>query len=137
MAGVPPGSALETAISLTNLTALTRTAPASEQQGCDPSVTVSSSGAGVALSRYVITAPVTVPAGAPAPLRLASPAREALRASATRASRPGTRLSRRPSSPGTAILLDPAGALYAAIGAGNLRPYVQGQDDRGGAALSN
>ena len=40
--GVPPGSALETAIGLTNLTALTRTAPASEQQGCDPSVTVSS-----------------------------------------------------------------------------------------------
>ena len=27
--------------------------------------------------------------------------------------------------------------LYQAIGAGNLRPYVQGQDDRGGAALSN
>ena len=42
MVGVPPGSALETAIGLTNLTALTRTAPASEQQGCDPSVTVSS-----------------------------------------------------------------------------------------------
>ena len=39
--GVPPGSALETAIGLTNLTALTRTAPASEQQGCDPPVTVS------------------------------------------------------------------------------------------------
>jgi uncharacterized protein involved in tellurium resistance len=28
-------------------------------------------------------------------------------------------------------------ALYQAIGSGNLRPYVQGQDDRGGAALSN
>lgn len=42
MFDVPPGSALETAIGLTNLTALTRTAPASEQQGCDPSVTVSS-----------------------------------------------------------------------------------------------
>jgi hypothetical protein len=66
MAGVPPGSALETAISLTNLTALTRTAPASERQGCDPPVTVSSSGAGVALSGYVITAPVIVPAGTPA-----------------------------------------------------------------------
>ena len=35
------------------------------------------------------------------------------------------------------IELDPAGALYAAIGAGNLRAYVQGRDDRGGAALSN
>ena len=37
---------------------------------------------------------------------------------------------------GTAIALDPAGALYAAL-SGNLRAYVQGQDDRGGAALSN
>jgi hypothetical protein len=27
--------------------------------------------------------------------------------------------------------------LYQAITAANLRPYVQGQDDRGGAALSN
>jgi hypothetical protein len=27
--------------------------------------------------------------------------------------------------------------LYQAIGAANLRAYVQGQDDRGGAALSN
>src|SRR5258708_4678201 len=27
--------------------------------------------------------------------------------------------------------------LYQAIGAAQLRPYVQGQDDRGGAALSN
>jgi hypothetical protein len=27
--------------------------------------------------------------------------------------------------------------LYQAIGAGNLRAWVQGQDDRGGAALSN
>ena len=27
--------------------------------------------------------------------------------------------------------------LYQAIGAGNLRAYVQGQDDQGGAALEN
>ena len=40
---------------------------------------------------------------------------------------------------GTTIMLDPAPAngLYAAIGAGNLRPYVQGQDDAGHAALAN
>jgi len=38
---------------------------------------------------------------------------------------------------GTSIMLDPAGPLYTAIGAGNLRPFVPGQDDRGGAALSN
>jgi hypothetical protein len=40
---------------------------------------------------------------------------------------------------GTVITLDSAltNGLYAAIGAGNLRAYVPGQDDRGGAALSN
>ena len=38
---------------------------------------------------------------------------------------------------GTTIMLDPAGALYAAIGAGNLRAYTQGQDDVGHAALGN
>ena len=37
---------------------------------------------------------------------------------------------------GTTIVLDPAGPLYAAL-SGSLRPYVQGQDDRGGAALAN
>jgi hypothetical protein len=39
------------------------------------------------------------------------------------------------------IEFDPAttagAALQSAIGAGNLRAYVQGQDDRGGAALAN
>ena len=38
---------------------------------------------------------------------------------------------------GTAIILDVASALFTAIGTGNLRAYVQGQDDRGGAALAN
>jgi hypothetical protein len=32
---------------------------------------------------------------------------------------------------GTAIVLDPAGTLCAAIRVGNLRAYVQGQDDVG------
>lgn len=36
---------------------------------------------------------------------------------------------------GTAIILDSASALYTAL-SGSLRPYVQGQDDRGGTALS-
>jgi hypothetical protein len=35
------------------------------------------------------------------------------------------------------IVLDPAGALYAAIGAGNLRAWVQGTDDVSHAAISN
>jgi hypothetical protein len=35
-----------------------------------------------------------------------------------------------------AIVLDPAAPWYAALSA-SLRPYVQGTDDRGGAAVSN
>ena len=40
--------------------------------------------------------------------------------------------------PAGAILdVAPGSALEVAIGAGNLRVFVQGQDDWGGAALSN
>lgn len=38
---------------------------------------------------------------------------------------------------GTVIVADPAGLLFTAIGSGNLRAYVQGQDDVGHAAISN
>ena len=38
---------------------------------------------------------------------------------------------------GTVNELDPAGPLYAAIGAGNLRAWVQGADDVGHQGLSN
>jgi hypothetical protein len=38
---------------------------------------------------------------------------------------------------GTTIMLDPAGPVYAAIGAGNLRAWVQGQDDVGHGGLAN
>ena len=37
----------------------------------------------------------------------------------------------------TVLLLDPAGPLYAAIGAGNLRAFIDGTDTRGPAGLSN
>jgi hypothetical protein len=81
----------------------------------------------MALNRYVLTADVTVPAGTPTAV----------------SGGPGTVSW---SGPGpypaayqrnTVIVADPAGSLYAAIGAGNLRAYVQGQDDRGGVAISN
>jgi hypothetical protein len=90
----------------------------------------------MALNRYVLTSTVTVPAG-----------------TASAVSQPGGTVSwSGPSgawaegfpvtfAQGQVIEFDPAttagAALQSAIGAGNLRPYVQGQDDRGGAALSN
>lgn len=39
--------------------------------------------------------------------------------------------------PGQVIVLYPAGALYTAIGAGDLRAYVQGRDNVGHQGLSN
>jgi hypothetical protein len=84
------------------------------------------------LNRYVIVNTVTLPAG-----------------TATFSSNGygGTSYSQGPglygSAPGTTyvkgqvIVADPAGTLFAAIGAANLRAYVQGQDDSGHAALSN
>lgn len=37
----------------------------------------------------------------------------------------------------TPIVLDPAGALYVAIGAGNLRAWIDGTDNNSHQALSN
>jgi hypothetical protein len=90
----------------------------------------------MALNRYVLTATVTVPAGTAATPTAGEPATggPAGFGSASTASGP---LYPATYIKGTPIVLDPAGALYTAIGAGNLRAYVQGQDDRGGAALAN
>jgi hypothetical protein len=86
----------------------------------------------MALNRYVLTATVTVPAGT----GTADPNGFGLMTYAGAASAwaqgfPATFIV------GTTIVLDSAGSLYAAIGAGNLRAYVQGSDDVGHAALSN
>jgi hypothetical protein len=40
-------------------------------------------------------------------------------------------------SQGQVIVLDPAGAFYAAIGTGNLRAWVQGTDDVSHTATGN
>lgn len=98
----------------------------------------------MALSRYVLTATVTtvpdvaatVVAGEPATGGAAGFGNAAAPSPAT-AGRYG--LWPQTFIIGQVIVLDPvpANGLYAAIGAASLRPYVQGQDDRGGAALSN
>jgi hypothetical protein len=88
------------------------------------------------LSRYVITAPVTVPAETPATVTAGEPgtgAQAGFGSAAVSASYGVFPLS---FQPGTPILLDPAGPLYAALSA-SLRPYMQGQDDAGHAALAN
>jgi hypothetical protein len=91
----------------------------------------------VALGRYVITQNTTVPAGTSAAAVAGEPATGGQAGFGSSATTGGqlwamTFLARTP------IVLDTAGSLYAALnGAGALRAYVPGQDDRGGAALSN
>lgn len=91
----------------------------------------------MALQRYVRTSTVTVPAGTPATVTAGEPGTGGAAGSGNVGISAGYALFPQTFLIGTTIVLDPAGPLYAAIGAGNLRAYVQGQDDRGGAAASN
>jgi hypothetical protein len=89
----------------------------------------------MALQRFVVTAPVTVAAGTPTGGAYGS------------ATTPGTAWSELwPVTfiPGQVVWADSTALgtsapclLYQAIGAGNLRPWVDGQDTVGHAALSN
>ena len=96
----------------------------------------------MALNRYVLTATVTVPADTIATVVAGEPgtggasgfgsAQSVSPATATKFGLwPMTFLS------GQAIVLDPAGALYAAIGAGNLTAWIDGASNVGHQALSN
>ncbi len=87
----------------------------------------------MALSRFVLTNTVTVPAGTSATPVAGEPA------TGGAAGYGNSSISYFPQTfiAGTVIVLDPTGPVYAAIGAGNLRAYQQGQDDIGHAALSN
>jgi hypothetical protein len=85
----------------------------------------------MAVSRYVLTSTVTVAAGTASADALNGNGSASTPATGWSALWPTTFIA------GTAIMLDPAGKLFAAIGVGNLRANVQGQDDRGGAALAN
>ncbi len=91
----------------------------------------------MALSRYVLTASVTVPAGTLSTVTAGEPGTGAAAGFGSASTSAGYGVFPQTWQKGTTIILDPAGALYAAIGAGNLRAYVQGQDDVSHAALSN
>lgn len=90
----------------------------------------------MALNCYVLTSTTTVPAGTAAPAA-GEPATGGAAGFGNASISAGAVLWPTTFIAGTTIVLDPAGPLYAAIGGANLRAYVQGQDDRGGAALSN
>jgi hypothetical protein len=90
----------------------------------------------MAINRYVLTAQVTVAAGTPATLVAGEPGTGG---PAGFGSAPTTGGPIWPTTymKGQVIMLDPAGALYTQIGAGNLRAFVQGQDDVGHLCLGN
>jgi hypothetical protein len=90
----------------------------------------------VALNRYVVTATTTVSAGTPAALAAGEPGTGAAAGYGSAATTGGP-LWDTTYAAGTPLLLDPAGPLYAAIGAASLRPFTDGQDTVGHAALSN
>ena len=91
----------------------------------------------MALSRYVLMATVTVPAGTAATPVAGKPSTGGAAGYGSAATSAGAVLWPTTFIAGTAIVLDPAGALYAAIGAGNLRAWVQGTDDVSHTATGN
>lgn len=107
----------------------------------------------MALNRYVLTATITLPpgtfvpdetiAGTPTNTAYGSPANFGTGSNTPAAGKWGsgngvaTGNAGTTFLQGTAIVADPAGALFTAIGAGNLRAFVDGQDNVGHAALAN
>jgi hypothetical protein len=84
------------------------------------------------LNRYVVTADTTVPAGTPTAVSGGPGTVSWAGPAGTWAEGYPVTFTR-----GQVIVADPAGPLVAAIGAGNLRPFVDGQDTRGPAGLTN
>jgi hypothetical protein len=91
----------------------------------------------MALNRYVVTNTMTIAAGTPITVVAGEPATGGSASYGNASISAGAVLWPQTFIAGTTIVLDPAGPLYAAIGAGNLRAYQQGHDDVGHAALSN
>jgi hypothetical protein len=92
----------------------------------------------VALNRYVLTATVTVPAGTiTTPIVAGEPGTGGAAGFGNTSTSAGFGLWPQTFLAGQAIILDPAGPLFAAIGAGNLRLFTQGTDDVGHQALAN
>jgi hypothetical protein len=90
----------------------------------------------MALQRFVVTVTTTVPVGTAAAPVAGEPATGGV-AGYGNAATTGGPLWPTVYRAGTPLLLDPAGSLYAAIGAGNLRAFTDGTDTAGHGALAN
>ncbi len=90
----------------------------------------------MALNRYVLTSTVTVPAGTPATVVAGEPGTGGAAGFGNASTSAGFGLFPQTFIEGTAIVLDPAGPLFTAIGAGNLRAWADGEAV-GHAGLAN
>ncbi len=90
----------------------------------------------MAISRYVLTANVTIAAGTAATVVAGEPGTGGA-AGYGNAATTGGPLWPVTYQQGQVIELDPAGPLFTQIGAGSLRAFVQGQDDAGHQSLAN
>lgn len=91
-----------------------------------------------ALARYVLTSTVTVAAGTiTTPIVAGEPGTGGAAGFGNTSISAGSDYAARTFLQGTVIMLDSAGAVYGAIGAGNLRAFVDGQDTVGHASLGN
>jgi hypothetical protein len=93
----------------------------------------------MAVNQYELTATVTVPAGTPATVVAGEPGTGGAAGYGNQASVAGTYGDIRAVTYkiGQLIALDPAGQLYTAIGAGNLRLVTPSQESGGGFGTSN
>jgi hypothetical protein len=90
----------------------------------------------MAINRYVLTADVTVAAGTAATVVAGEPGTGGA-AGYGNAATTGGPMWAILYKQDQVIMLDPAGALFAQIGSGNLRAYVQGSDDVSHLGLAN
>jgi hypothetical protein len=88
------------------------------------------------VNRYVVTSTTTVPAGTPATVTAGEPGTGGAAGYGSAATTGGP-LWATAYARGQVIALDPAGPLYAQIGAGNLRAWSDGQDSAGRPGISN
>jgi hypothetical protein len=92
----------------------------------------------MALSRYVLTATTTVPAGTPATPAAGEPGTGGAAGYGSAAISAGAVLWLQTFPRGQVIMLDNASPLYSYLnGQGAVRAYVQGTDDVSHAAISN
>ena len=90
----------------------------------------------MAIQRYVLTATVTVPAGTPATVVAGDAATGGAAGFGSASTTGGPLWPMTYIFKGTPIILDPASALYSAIGAGNLRAWSD-SEAAGHAGLAN